>query len=75
MDAESFDRVYDSLQEFHAFFAASFGPAVREHRGFGPSGVAGEDRSGATLGTAESVGLARASAALVYRGPMADEKS
>ena len=25
MDAASFERVYDSLQEFHAFFAASFG--------------------------------------------------
>ena len=27
MDAESFERVYDSLQEFHAFFAASFTPS------------------------------------------------
>ena len=25
MDAASFQRVYDSFQEFHAFFAASFG--------------------------------------------------
>ena len=34
MDAESFERVYDSLQEFHAFFAASFGRKQwREHSG------------------------------------------
>ena len=34
MDAESFERVYDSLQEFHAFFAASFARKQwREHSG------------------------------------------
>ena len=34
MDAEIFERVYDSLQEFHAFFAASFGRKQwREHSG------------------------------------------
>ena len=34
MDAESFERVYDSLQEFHAFFVASFGRKQwREHSG------------------------------------------
>ena len=34
MDAESFERVYGSLQEFHAFFAASFGRKQwREHSG------------------------------------------
>ena len=26
MDTMSFERVYDSFQKFHAFFAASFGP-------------------------------------------------
>ena len=32
MDAESFERVYDSFQQFHAFFAASFGRKQwREH--------------------------------------------
>ena len=32
MDAESFERVYDSFQKFHAFFAASFGRKQwREH--------------------------------------------
>ena len=32
MDAASFERVYDSFQEFHAFFAASFGRKQwREH--------------------------------------------
>ena len=31
MDAESFERVYDSLQEFHAFFAASFGRKQWRH--------------------------------------------
>ena len=34
MDAASFERVYDSLQEFHAFFAASFGrKEVADHSG------------------------------------------
>ena len=34
MDAASFERVYDSLQEFHAFFAASFGRKQwRDHSG------------------------------------------
>ena len=34
MDAASFKRVYDSLQEFHAFFADSFGRKQwREHSG------------------------------------------
>ena len=34
MDAASFERVYDSLQEFQAFFAASFGRKQwREHSG------------------------------------------
>ena len=32
MDAESFERVYDNFQDFHAFFAASFGRKQwREH--------------------------------------------
>ena len=32
MDAESFERVYDSFRQFHAFFAASFGRKQwREH--------------------------------------------
>ena len=32
MDAESFERVHDSFQQFHAFFAASFGRKQwREH--------------------------------------------
>ena len=32
MDAASFRRVYDSFQDFHAFFAASFGRKQwREH--------------------------------------------
>ena len=32
MDAESFERVYDSFQQCHAFFAASFGRKQwREH--------------------------------------------
>ena len=29
----SFERVYDSLQEFHAFFAASFGRKQWHHSG------------------------------------------
>ena len=34
MDVASFERVYDSLQEFHAFFAASFGRKQwRDHSG------------------------------------------
>ena len=34
MDAASFERVYDSLQDFHAFFADSFGRKQwREHSG------------------------------------------
>ena len=34
VDAASFERVYDSLQEFHAFFAASFGRKQwRDHSG------------------------------------------
>ena len=34
MDGASFERVYDSLQEFHAFFAASFGRKQwRDHSG------------------------------------------
>ena len=32
MDAAGFERVYDSFQEFHAYFAASFGRKQwREH--------------------------------------------
>ncbi len=49
MDAASFERVYDSLQEFHAFFAASFGRKQWRDTGSGseskqrelPSGAAG----------------------------------
>ena len=41
MDAASFERVYDSLQEFHAFFAASFGPTVAGSQRELPSGAAG----------------------------------
>ena len=32
MDGASFERVYDNFQDFHAFFAASFGRKQwREH--------------------------------------------
>ena len=49
MDAESFERVYDSLQEFHAFFAASFGRKQwREHSGNYLQALLVQDQDGAT---------------------------
>ena len=59
MDAESFERVYDSLQEFHAFFAASFGRKQwREHSGNYLQALlvqSGERRNAENL--SESVGI------------------
>ena len=59
MDAASFERVYDSLQEFHAFFAASFGRKQwREHSWNYLQGLlvqAGERRNAENL--SESVGI------------------
>ena len=59
MDAASFKRVYDSFQEFHAFFAASFGRKQwREHsRNYLQALLvqAGERRNAENL--SESVGI------------------
>ena len=59
MDAASFERVYDSFGEFHAFFAASFGRKQwREHSRNYLQGLlvqAGERRNAENL--SESVGV------------------
>ena len=61
MDAASFERVYDSFQEFHAFFAASFGRKQwREHsRSYLQALLvqSGERRNAENL--SESVGMCR----------------
>ena len=72
MDGASFERVYDSLQEFHAFFAASFGRKQwRDHRGNYLQALLVQTRSGATR---ESLGigghLGPGDAALSHRGPV-----
>ena len=59
MDGASFERVYDNFQDFHAFFAASFGRKQwREHRRNYLQGLlvqAGERRNAENL--SESVGI------------------
>ena len=59
MDGASFERVYDSFGEFHAFFAASFGRKQwREHSRNYLQGLlvqAGERRNAENL--SESVGI------------------
>ena len=58
MDAASFKRVYDSFQEFHAFFAASFGRKQwREHsRNYLQALLVPEERRNAE-NLSESVGV------------------
>ena len=73
MDAASFERVYDSLQEFHAFFAASFGRKQwRDHSGNYLQALlvqAQERRNAENL--SESVGVSGpGDAALSHRGPV-----
>ena len=73
MDAASFERVYDSFQEFHALFAASFGRKQwREHsRNYLQALLvqAGERRNAENL--SESVGgLGTGTTALSHRGPL-----
>ena len=59
MDGVSFERVYDNFQDFHAFFAASFGRKQwREHSRNYLQGLlvqAGERRNAENL--SESVGI------------------
>ena len=59
MDGASFERVYDNFQDFHAFFAASFGRKQwREHSRNYLQGLlvqAGERRNAENL--SESVGI------------------
>ena len=59
MDGASFERVYDNFQDFHAFFAASFGRKQwREHSRNYLRGLlvqAGERRNAENL--SESVGI------------------
>ena len=59
MDAANFERIYDSFQEFHAFFAASFGRKQwREHSRNCLQALlvqAGERRNAGNL--SESVGI------------------
>ena len=73
MDAASFERVYDSFQKFHVFFASSFGRKQwREHsRNYLRALLvqAGERRNAENL--SESVGIFCAGdAALPHRGPV-----
>ena len=79
MDAASFERVYDSLQEFHAFFAASFG---RPGSGGITAGITFRrcwcrTRSGATAeNLSESVGIsARAMQRFLTEARWSDEQS
>ena len=72
MDAASFERVYDSLQEFHAFFAASFGRKQwRDHSGNYLQALLVQDQSAQRR---ESLGigghLGPGDAALSHRGPV-----
>ena len=73
MDGASFERVYDNFQDFHAFFAASFGRKQwREHSRNYLQGLlvqAGERRNAENL--SESVGIsARAMQRFSDRGPV-----
>ena len=73
MDGASFERVYDSLQEFHAFFAASFGRKQwRDHSGNLPSGAAGAGPGAAQRRESLGIGghLGPGDAALSHRGPV-----
>ena len=72
MDAASFERVYDSLQEFHAFFAASFGRKQwRDHSGNYLQALLVQDQAAQRR---ESLGigghLGPCDAALSHRGPV-----
>ena len=76
MDAASFQRVYDSFQEFHAFFSASFGRKQwREHSGNYLQGLlvqAQERRNAENL--SESVGIsARAMQRFLTEARWSDE--
>ena len=73
MDGASFERVYGNFQDFHAFFAASFGRKQwREHSRNYLQGLlvqAQERRNAENL--SESVGIpARGDAAFSDRGPV-----
>ena len=73
MDGASFERVYDNFQDFHAFFAASFGRKQwREHSRNYLQGLlvqAGERRNAENL--SESGGhLGPGDAAFSDRGPV-----
>ena len=73
MDAASFERVYDSLQEFHAFFAASFGRKQwRDHSGNYLQALLVQDQERRNAeNLSESVGIVRpGDAALSHRGPV-----
>ena len=72
MDGASFERVYDNFQDFHAFFAASFGRKQwREHSGTIFRGCWCRLGSGATPRTVGIGGhLGPGDAAFSDRGPV-----
>ena len=72
MDAASFERVYDSLQEFHAFFAASFGRKQwRDHSGNYLQALLVLTKRRNAENLSESRGhLGPGDAALSHRGPV-----
>ena len=76
MDAASFERVYDSLQEFHAFFAASFGRKQwRDHSGNYLQALLVQDQERRTAeNLSESVGIsARAMQRFLTEARWSDE--
>ena len=73
MDAASFERVYDSLQEFHAFFAASFGRKQwRDHSGNYLQALLVQDQERRKRRESLGIGghLGPGDAALSHRGPV-----
>ena len=69
MDAASFERVYDSFPQFHAFFAASFGRKQwREHSRNYLQALLVQARERRNAGNlSESVGICRS---IRLRGPI-----
>ena len=71
MDAASFERVYDSLQEFHAFFAASFGRKQwRDHSGNYLQALLVQDQRRNAENSGIGGHLGPGDAALSHRGPV-----